>query len=384
MKYRNFGNLDFMVSALGFGAMRLPTDGDTSNSDRLSNNIVEDEAIRMIRYAIDHGVNYIDTAYTYHKGNSEIVTGKALMDGYRNKAKLATKSPTFLINKAEDFNRYLDEQLTRLKTDCIDFYLLHALSRDKWENIVKKLDILNYAEKAKKAGKIKHLGFSFHDNLDAFIEILDGYDGWEFCQIQYNYMDIENQAGTKGLKYAAEKGLPVIIMEPLLGGRLVNPPIEVLEVIRKSEGKYTPAELAFQWLWSQKEVSVVLSGMSNIEQVKENVVFANRSDIGSLETKDLNTIELIRKEYNKRSIIPCTKCGYCMPCPNNVDIPENFSLYNDGIIYNDLKSSSIKYNNFFDKSKRADLCIHCKECEEKCPQKIPISDWMTKIHKKLG
>lgn len=384
MKYRNFGNLDFMVSALGFGAMRLPTDGDTSNSDRLSNNIVEDEAIRMIRYAIDHGVNYIDTAYTYHKGNSEIVTGKALMDGYRNKAKLATKSPTFLINKAEDFNRYLDEQLTRLKTDCIDFYLLHALSRDKWENIVKKLDILNYAEKAKKAGKIKHLGFSFHDNLDAFIEILDGYDGWEFCQIQYNYMDIENQAGTKGLKYAAEKGLPVIIMEPLLGGRLVNPPIEVLEVIRKSEGKYSPAELAFQWLWSQKEVSVVLSGMSNIEQVKENVVFANRSDIGSLETKDLNTIELIRKEYNKRSIIPCTKCGYCMPCPNNVDIPENFSLYNDGIIYNDLNSSSLKYNNFFDKSKRADLCIHCKECEEKCPQKIPISDWMTKIHKKLG
>ncbi|MDD2353081.1 MAG: aldo/keto reductase [Atribacterota bacterium] len=384
MKYRNFGNLDFMVSALGFGAMRLPTDGDTSNSDRLSNNIVEDEAIRMIRYAIDHGVNYIDTAYTYHKGNSEIVTGKALMDGYRNKAKLATKSPTFLINKAEDFNRYLDEQLTRLKTDCIDFYLLHALSRDKWENIVQKFDIISYAEKAKKAGKIKHLGFSFHDNLDAFIEILDGYDGWEFCQMQYNYMDIENQAGTEGIKYAASKGLSVIIMEPLLGGRLANPPMEVLEVIRKSGGKYSPVELAFQWLWSQKEVSVVLSGMSNIEQVKENLIFADRSDIGSLETKDLNTIEFIRKEYNKRSIIPCTKCGYCMPCPNNVDIPQNFSLYNDGIIYNDLNSSSLKYNNFFDKSKRADLCIHCKECEEKCPQKIPISEWMTKIHKELG
>ena len=384
MKYRNFGNLDFMVSALGFGAMRLPTDGDTSKSDRLSNNIVEDEAIRMIRYAIDHGVNYIDTAYTYHKGNSEIVTGKALKDGYRNKVKLATKLPTFLINKAEDFNKYLDEQLKRLKTDYIDFYLLHALSRERWENIVQRFDIISYAEKAKKAGKIKHLGFSFHDNLDAFIEILDGYDGWEFCQIQYNYMDIDNQAGTKGLKYAAEKGLPVIIMEPLLGGRLVNPPIEVLEVIRKSEGKYTPAELAFQWLWSQKEVSVVLSGMSNIEQVKENVVFAGRSDIGVLNQKDLETINLIRKEYNKRSIIPCTKCGYCMPCPNNVDIPENFSLYNDGIIYNDLKSSSLKYNNFFDKSKRSDLCIHCKECEEKCPQKIPISDWMTKIHKELG
>ena len=384
MKYRNFGNLDFMVSALGFGAMRLPTDGDTSNSDRLSNNIVEDEAIRMIRYAIDHGVNYIDTAYTYHKGNSEIVTGKALKDGYRNKVKLATKSPTFLINKAEDFNKYLDEQLKRLKTDYIDFYLLHALSRERWENIVQRFDIISYAEKAKKAGKIKHLGFSFHDNLDAFIEILDGYDGWEFCQMQYNYMDIENQAGTEGIKYAASKGLSVIIMEPLLGGRLANPPMEVLEVIRKSGGKYSPVELAFQWLWSQKEVSVVLSGMSNIEQVKENLIFADRSDIGSLETKDLNTIEFIRKEYNKRSIIPCTKCGYCMPCPNNVDIPQNFSLYNDGIIYNDLNSSSLKYNNFFDKRKRADLCIHCKECEEKCPQKIPISEWMTKIHKELG
>ncbi len=384
MRYRKFDNLDFMVSALGFGAMRLPTVGDINNSDRLSSNIVEDEAIRMIRYAIDYGVNYIDTAYTYHKGNSEIVTGKALKDGYRNKVKLATKSPTFLIQNAEDFNKYLDEQLKRLQTNYIDFYLLHALSRDRWKNVVKKLDILEYAENAKKAGKIKHLGFSFHDNLDAFIKIVDGYDGWEFCQIQYNYMDIENQAGIKGLKYAAAKGLPIIIMEPLLGGRLANPPMEVLEIIKKNVEKHSPAELAFQWLWNQKEVSVVLSGMSNMKQVKENIIFAGRSGIGSLEPKDLKTIELIRKEYNKRSIIPCTKCGYCMPCPNNVDIPENFSLYNDGIIYNDLKSSSIKYNNFFDKTKRADICIQCRECEEKCPQKIPISEWMTKIHKELG
>lgn len=384
MKYRNFGNLDFMVSALGFGAMRLPTNGGNNNSDRLSSNIVEDEAIRMIRYAIDHGVNYIDTAYPYHQGNSEIVTGKALKDGYRNKVKLATKSPTFLIENAEDFNKYLDEQLKRLQTGYIDFYLLHGLSRDRWNNVVKKLDILDSAENAKKAGKIKHLGFSFHDNLDAFIEIVDGYDRWEFCQIQYNYMDIENQAGIKGLKYAADKGLPVIIMEPVLGGRLVNPPIEVLEIIKKNVEKYSPAELAFQWLWNQKEVSVVLSGMSNIKQVKENVIFASRSGIGALEPKELEAIKLIRKEYNKRSIIPCTKCGYCMPCPNNLDIPENFSLYNDGIIYNDLRSSSIKYNNFFDKTKRADVCIHCRECEEKCPQKIPISEWMTKIDKELG
>jgi len=384
MKYRKFGNLDFKVSALGFGAMRLPTDGDIYNSNRLSSNIVEDEAIRMIRYAIDQGVNYIDTAYPYHQGSSEIVTGKALKDGYRDKVKLATKSPVFLIKKAEDFNRYLDEQLKKLQTGCIDFYLLHALSRDKWENTVKKLDILDYAESAKQAGKIKHLGFSFHDNLDAFIEIVDGYDKWEFCQIQYNYMDIEYQAGTKGLKYAAKKGLPIIVMEPLLGGRLANPPQEVLEIIKKSGKNYSPANLALQWLWDQKEVSVVLSGMSNIEQVKDNLISAEHSGIGVLDQKDLDTIELIRKKYNQRAIIPCTKCGYCMPCPNSVDIPKNFALYNDAVIHDDLKSVSEKYNNFFDKNKRADACIQCRICEEKCPQNIPISEWMLKIHMELS
>jgi len=383
MKYRKFGNLDFKVSALGFGAMRLPTDGNIHNSNRLSSNIVEDEAIRMIRYAIDQGVNYIDTAYPYHQGSSEIVTGKALKDGYRSKVKLATKSPVFLIKKGEDFNRYLDEQLKKLQTDYIDFYLLHALSSDRWVNTVQKLDILDYAETAKQAGKIKHLGFSFHDNFDAFIEIIDGYDGWEFCQIQYNYMDIENQAGIKGLKYAAAKGLPVIIMEPLLGGRLANPPKEVLEIIKKSGKTYSSADLAFQWLWDQKEVSVVLSGMSNMEQVKENLVSADHSGIGVLDPKDLETIELIREKYNERTIIACTKCGYCMPCPNNVDIPKNFALYNDGITYDDLKSASVKYNNFFDKNKRADACIQCRKCEEKCPQSIPISEWMVKIHKEL-
>lgn len=384
MKYRKFGNLDFIVSALGFGAMRLPTDGNIHNSNRLSGNIVEDEAIKMIRYAVDQGVNYIDTAYPYHQGSSEIVTGKALKDGYRSKVKLATKSPVFLIEKGEDFNKYLDEQLRRLQTDYIDFYLLHALSRDRWENTVKKLDIIAYAESAKQAGKIKHLGFSFHDNFDAFIEIVDGYDGWEFCQIQYNYMDIENQAGTKGLKYAAGKGLPVVIMEPLLGGRLANPPQEVSDIISKNGRFYSPADLAFQWLWDQKEVSVVLSGMSNMEQVKENIVSADRSGIGVLDSKDFETIELIRKKYNQRTIIPCTKCGYCMPCPNSVDIPKNFALYNDGIIHDDLKSASEKYINFFDKNKRADACIQCRLCEEKCPQNIPISEWMLKIHQELS
>ena len=383
MKYRKFGHLDFKVSALGFGAMRLPTDGDMHNSDRLSSHIVEDEAIRMIRYAIDQGVNYIDTAYPYHQGNSEIVTGKALKDGYRNRVKLATKSPVFSITKAEDFNRYLDEQLKRLQTDTIDFYLLHGLSGDRWENTVKKLNLLEHAEIAKQSGKIKHLGFSFHDNLDAFIEIVDGYEGWEFCQIQYNYMDIKNQAGTEGLKHAAAKGLAIVIMEPLLGGRLANPPQEVLEIIKKNDTTYSPADLAFQWLWDQKEVSVVLSGMSNMAQVQENIRSANRSKIGILEPKDFKAIELIREKYHERTIIPCTKCGYCMPCSHNVDIPNNFSMYNEGIIHDDMKTASLRYNNFFDKNKRADACTQCKECEEKCPQNIPISHWMVKIHEDL-
>jgi predicted aldo/keto reductase-like oxidoreductase len=384
MKYRKFGNLNFMVSALGFGTMRLPTDGDILKSNRLSGNIVESEAIRMIRYAIDQGVNYIDSAYRYHHGNSEIVTGKALRDGYRNKIKLATKSPVFLITKAEDFDRYLDEQLKKLQTDCIDFYLLHGLSRDRWRNIIKRLDIIERAETAKRVGKIKHLGFSFHDNLDAFIEIVDGYDKWEFCQIQYNYMDIENQAGSKGLKYVAAKGIPVVIMEPLLGGRLANPPREVLEILDKSGKKRSPADWAFQWLWSQQEVTVVLSGMSNMSQVEKNLISADNSGIGLFGLDDLKAIELARKKYSERSIIPCTNCGYCMPCPNNVDIPKNFALYNDGIIHDDLKVSCIEYNNFFNMNNRADACIRCKKCEEKCPQKISISEWMTKIHKALG
>jgi uncharacterized protein len=196
-------------------------------------------------------------------------------------------------------------------------------------------------------------------------------------------MDIENQAGTKGLKYAATKGLPVIIMEPLLGGRLANPPVEILNIIKKNGKAYSPADLAFQWLWDQKEVSVVLSGMSDMKQVKENINSADHSGTGVLEPDDLKTIELIREKYNERTIIPCTKCGYCMPCPNNVDIPKNIALYNDGIIYNDLKTAIVKYNNYFDKDKRADACIGCRECEEKCPQKIPISEWMTKINKEL-
>lgn len=383
MQYRKFGKLDFKVSALGFGAMRLPTEGSSNSGDRLSNHIVEAQAIEMIRHAIDRGVNYVDTAYGYHKGDSEILVGKALQDGYRDKVKLATKSPVWLIKKPEDFERLLEEQLNKLQTDHIDFYLLHALSKDRWRNIILKHDILKCAEAAKQAGKIKHIGFSFHDDEEAFFEIVDGYDKWDFCQIQYNYMNINDQAGMKGLKYAASKGLGVVIMEPLLGGRLASPPKDIKEILKENGKDRSPSYWALEWLWNQPEVSVVLSGMSNLEQVEDNLASADRSGVGLFGEKDEKVIERVRKRYDERAVIPCTGCSYCMPCPNNVNIPRNFELYNGSVAFDDVEGSRVTYNNFFNAENRASSCVACRVCEEKCPQKILISEWMPKVHSLL-
>lgn len=383
MQYRRFGKLDFLVSALGFGAMRLPTEGSTDNSDRLSGSIAETEAIEMIRNAIDQGVNYVDTAYGYHKGKSEILVGKALQNGYREKVKLATKSPVWLIKEPEDFERLLEEQLNKLQTDHIDFYLLHALSRDRWRNIILKHDILKRAEAAKKAGKIKYLGFSFHDGQEAFYEIIDGYDKWDFCQIQYNYMDVKEQAGMEGLKYAAGKGLGIVIMEPLLGGRLANPPEDIQKIMDESNTGRSPSYWALEWLWNQPEVSVVLSGMSNLTQVEENLISAGHSGIGLFDEYDEAVIERISKRYGERSVIPCTGCSYCMPCPNHVNIPRNFELYNASAVYNDIQGARVTYNNFLDTKSRAASCIGCRICEDNCPQKILISEWMPKVHSAL-
>jgi uncharacterized protein len=220
MQYRNFGSFDWKTSALGFGCMRLPTVDGNPHSPHIN----ESEAVRMIRHAIDSGVNYIDTAYPYHNGQSEVVVGKALQDGYREKVRLATKMPVWMVNQPADFDRILAEQLERLQTDSIDFYLLHALNKERWHDVVLKHDLLKQAQIALADGRIRNLGFSFHDHYDVFVEILNGSDLWSFCQIQYNYMDTENQAGTRGLKLAAEKGLAVVIMEPLMGGRLADPP----------------------------------------------------------------------------------------------------------------------------------------------------------------
>ncbi len=374
MKYRRFGKLDWQVSALGFGAMRLPTIGGDNSR------VNEPEAIRMIRYAIDHGVNYVDTAYPYHGGNGEIAVGKALAEGYRERVRLATKMPIWLINSKEDMDRIFNEQLKKLQTDYVDFYLLHALNKDSWLKI-RKLDVFDWAERVVSEDKIKYLGFSFHDEFQVFKEIIDAYDKWTLCQIQYNYENEEVQAGTKGLKYAAGKGLAVVIMEPLLGGALANPPPAVKQIW--DEAGRNPVEMALQWLWNKPEVSVVLSGMSTLEQVKQNIEFASRSGVGLLTEEDLKLVARVHAAYKKLRPIPCTKCGYCMPCPNGVDIPWNFEVYNNGVAYNSMGASKWAYNNNIPVEKRASACVGCRSCEEKCPQKIKISEWMRRIHAEL-
>lgn len=378
MQYRNFGKLDWRVSALGFGCMRLPT----TDSAPVSPNVAEAEAIAMIRYAIDNGVNYVDSAYVYHAGKSEVVLGKALRDGYRNRVKIATKAPIWLITKAEQYDAYLDEQLHRLGTDMIDFYLFHGLDKGSWDQVIKQ-DLLGRAEAAQKAGKIGHIGFSFHDRHDVFAEILNGYGGWSMCLMQYNYMDTDNQAGTRGLKLAASRGLGVVAMEPLLGGKLANPPREIAKLLADSGYAGSAADLALRWLWDQPEVSAVLSGMSALDQVVANVRSADRSAGGSLTALERDLIGKMKHFYEERTAIACTNCGYCLPCPNGVEIPRNLKLYNDGVMYGSFAESKRVYNLFLQPEERAANCSQCRACEEKCPQKIPISEWLPKVRETL-
>ncbi|NMA06390.1 MAG: aldo/keto reductase [Ruminococcaceae bacterium] len=373
MKYRKFGNTGFEVSALGFGSMRMPlVEGAKDDSE-----IDVDLAIEMIRTGIDGGINYVDTAWAYHGGESEIVVGSALGGGYREKVKLATKSTLWLIEKEGDFDRILDKQLEKLKTDHVDMYLLHAVNNDSFKNKVLGFGLLTKMEKAKSDGRIRHIGFSFHDGYDAFRNILDTYDGFEFCQIQMNYIDVEHQATLKGLKYAAEKGLAVVIMEPILGGKLARLPENLSEKL--PEGK-NAVEAALDFLWDMPEVSVVLSGMSTLDHVKENLEYASSSGIGKLTEKDFKAYSLIREEYNSLTLIPCTACEYCMPCPMGIEIPRMMETYNSSI----LKGYGVAANAYENFTVGADKCIACRQCEKICPQGIIVSDWMKKIVSKFS
>jgi hypothetical protein len=380
MQYRNFGKLDWKASALGFGGMRFPTLSGKRNAP----DIDEAKSLAMLRRAIDGGVNYLDTAYPYHDGQSEVFIGKALQDGYRAKVKLATKLPVWMVNAPEDFDRLLDEQLRKLQTDHIDFYLFHALDKERWQNIVLKHKLLDKASAALADGRIAHLGFSFHDDYESFETIVSGSDLWSFCQIQYNYMDTENQAGTRGLKLAAAKGLAVVIMEPLLGGRLAEPPAEIRAAMENFPVRRTPADWALQWLWDQPEVSLVLSGMSTMEQLEENLRSAGTARENSLGEAEQKLIAEAKAIYLARTAIPCTKCAYCMPCPNGVNIPACFEFFNRAKLYDDVDTARYFYTVFLKEEQRAHQCIECGACEELCPQKIPIREWLPKVAALLG
>ena len=379
MKYRKFGKLDWEASVLGFGAMRLPQIGEDMAS------INEPEAIRMIRYAVDHGVNYLDTAYMYHMGNSERLVGRALKDGYREKIKVVTKLPARMIEKAGDFDRIFNEQLERLDMDRVDFYLMHGLNKDSWHKI-RDMDVLRWAEGQMARGRIDRLGFSFHDEYEVFKEIIDAYDNWVLAQVQYNYMDVDEQAGRRGVEYATGRGLAVVVMEPLHGGKLSkDPPAPVAKVLAGAPRQLKAVEWAWRWIWDQPEISVALSGMSTMEQVVENVKIVDRYDAGNLSAEELKLYDKVREAYNSLSPVPCTNCRYCMPCPNNVEIPRIFQLYNDAVMYDDMRTGQFMYNGpfGFTPDQRADSCIECGECLEKCPQNIEIPDWLKKAHEAL-
>ena len=405
MRYRTFGATGFEPSVLGFGAMRLPTLPAPAGQAGPPP-IDEPAATAMLRRAVEAGVNYVDTAYVYHGGESERWLGRALravaaelcgpgaagLAELRRRVKVATKLPVWDVKSRDDPDRLLGEQLERLQLDSIDFYLLHGLSGDRLATL-REHDVLAWVERALAEGRIGHLGFSFHDEYEAFRRIVGATDLWEFCQIQYNFMDEDYQAGTRGLEYAAGRGLGVIVMEPLRGGQLARRPPQAVAALwaaanerRAARGlaPRTPVDWALQWVWSRPEVSFLLSGMSSMEQLEANLESADRSRPGALSDDELAVCRQVRDAYRALSPIPCTDCHYCLPCPSGVAIPQVFEVYNEAEIYSGGPAAARFAYGWLDESERAELCTQCRACEELCPQKIAIVDWLEKIQQYLA
>jgi predicted aldo/keto reductase-like oxidoreductase len=375
MLYRRFPRIpDLEISALGLGCMRLPVKGgDAADIDEAA---VE----RLFVAALEAGVNYFDTAWIYHREKSETVVGRTLARlGARDRILLATKSPTWLIKETGDWDRYLDLQLGKLGTDHVDFYLMHALGTDRW-NTVRNLGGLEFLARAKRDGRIRYAGFSFHDSITAFKAIVDGWSGWEFCQIQYNYMDEDFQAGSEGLGYAAAHELGVIVMEPLRGGGLARVPDPVRAILGSGAVPRSPAEWALRHVLDRQEVVTTLSGMGKVEELLENAAVASSAKPNSLLAAERELIGKARAFFKERQKVPCTACAYCKPCPNGVDIPEVFGLYNAAMMYDDLEGRSGWYRGVVKGGTGADRCTRCGECLEKCPQGIEIPDRLEEAH----
>lgn len=369
MKYRVFPKINQKSSALGFGCMRLPVQ-DTENHP-----IDRPEAIRIIRYAIDNGLTYVDTAYGYHSEESEVVVGLALKDGYREKVNLATKLPLWKVEAPEDMEKLLDTQLGRLQTDHVDFYLLHACNRKSFAR-VKEMGALGFLDEMKKKGKIRFAGFSFHDDEAAFKEIIDSYD-WDFCQIQMNVLDEFHQATMEGARYAASKGIGIVVMEPLRGGALtVRMPAEIKEIYKATSYNRTEAEWAFRWVADKPEFITILSGMSSFDQVEENMRIFDELEPGCLTADEDNVLKDIRAAYEARIRVGCTGCEYCMAgCPQEIKIPEIFRPYDNAAMFDELPRFYERYRRDVGENK----CIKCGACESICPQKISIREWLATI-----
>ncbi len=380
MLYRKIPKNGDELSILGFGCMRLASKADGS--------IDEERAVKQVRYAIDHGVNYVDTAWPYHMGLSEPFVGRALADGYRGKVKLATKLPSWLIEKREDMDTFLNAQLEKLKTDHIDYYLVHALVGALWDN-VEKLGVADFLTKAKADGRIRNAGFSFHGAGEDFSRIVDAYD-WDFCQIQYNFLDEKNQAGTAGLEYAASRGLGVIIMEPLRGGNLTKTvPPAVRAIWDEATVKRTPAEWALRWIWNHPEVTVVLSGMNDEAHIRENLKVAGVAYQNSLTEAELQLVKRVESKYRELMKVACTGCRYCMPCPSGVNIPLCFEEYNNLYLADDPNGEKFMYAARLGGAvalgdpEFASLCVQCGQCVEKCPQHIDIPTVLESVVEEL-
>lgn len=367
MEKRKLENLGIETSLLGFGCMRFPVTAEGK--------IDEPEAERMLDKAIAAGVNYIDTAYPYHNGDSEPFVGRVLKKYDRHSFYLATKLPCWNVSKKEDAERIFEEQLTRLQTDYIDFYLMHALSGDSFRKMA-ELGVVEVLERLKAEGRIKYLGFSFHDSYEAFEEILC-YRDWDFCQIQLNYMDAESQAGLKGYRLTEERNVPLVIMEPVKGGSLAAFAEDITGKFRALDPEASVASYALRWVGSLPNVKVVLSGMSTMEQVEDNL--KTFSDFRSLSDEETKTIDDIVALIRSRVQNGCTACRYCMPCPAGVDIPGNFRVWNTYHMYQNYNMVKNSWEKNLGDEKQAKNCIKCGKCEKACPQKLHIREDLEKV-----